>query len=80
MIMKQLNQLLNVEIIIVNHLKYFKNVGNDGETSLEYNIIECSKIGETSCIEVEKANGVYLISNYIETGDKKQLIQCSNDK
>jgi len=65
-----------------NNNEYFKNAGNDGETPLEYDIIECSKIGESdaSCIEVEKANeGVYLNSNYIETGDNEQLIQCSSD-
>jgi len=44
--------------------------------------LNVQKIGEnkTSFIEVEKAKGVYLNSNYIETGDKKQLIQCSKNK
>jgi len=66
-----------------NNNEYFKNAGNDGETPLEYDIIECSKIGESDAsydVEVEKANEeVYLNSNYIESGDNKQLIQCSSD-
>ena len=65
-----------------NNNEYFKNAGNDGETPLEYDIIECSKIGESdaSCVEVENANeGVYLNSYYMENGDKEQLIQCSSD-
>jgi len=65
-----------------NNNEYFKNAGDNGETPLEYDIIECSKVGESdvTCTEVENVNeGVYLNSNYAETGDKDQLIQCSSD-
>jgi len=64
-----------------NSNEYYKNAGDDGETPLKYDIIECSyNEGVITCTELEEINeGVYLNSNYIETGDKEQLIQCSKD-
>ena len=61
--------------------EYFKNAGDDGETPLVYDIIECSNENDVvTCTELESINeGVYLNSNYIETGDNEQLIQCSKD-
>ncbi|OUM68884.1 hypothetical protein PIROE2DRAFT_3258 [Piromyces sp. E2] len=64
-----------------NNNEYYKNAGDDGETALQYDIIECSKQGESkTCTEVSEVNeGVYLNSYYSETGDTQQLIQCSSD-
>jgi len=62
--------------------EYYKNSGDGSDSSLEYDIIECSiqESGVVSCIELKEVNeGVYLNSNYVESGDNQQLIQCTKD-
>ncbi|OUM69835.1 hypothetical protein PIROE2DRAFT_2269, partial [Piromyces sp. E2] len=51
------------------------------EKALDYDIIECSNTdGKIKCKELEETGvGVYLNSNYAESGDKNQLIQCRSD-
>ncbi|OUM56338.1 hypothetical protein PIROE2DRAFT_19087, partial [Piromyces sp. E2] len=61
--------------------EYYINSGDTDEKALDYDIIECSNTdGKIKCIELEETGvGVYLNSNYAESGDKNQLIQCRSD-
>jgi len=66
-----------------NNNEYYKNAGDGNENPLEYDIIECSyddTNSQVTCTELKEVNeGVYLNSNYVESGDNQQLIQCSKD-
>jgi hypothetical protein len=63
--------------------EYYINSGDIDETPKNYDIIECALDGDTvkcTCkAEADTNDGVYVNSNYSESGDNKQLIQCSSD-
>jgi len=63
--------------------EYYINAGDIDETPLNYDIIECAFEDDTvkcTCkAEADTNEGVYVNSNYSESGDNKQLIQCSSD-
>ncbi|KAG4084983.1 hypothetical protein H8356DRAFT_965262, partial [Neocallimastix lanati (nom. inval.)] len=63
--------------------EYYINAGDIDETPLNYDIIECALEDDTvkcTCkAEADTNEGVYVNSNYSESGDNKQLIQCSSD-
>ncbi|KAG4084981.1 hypothetical protein H8356DRAFT_1015053 [Neocallimastix lanati (nom. inval.)] len=63
--------------------EYYINAGDIDETPLNYDIIECALEDDTvkcTCkAEADTTEGVYVNSNYSESGDNKQLIQCSSD-
>jgi len=61
--------------------EFYVNAGDIDDTPLKYDVIECSNESDTiTCTEIEKSGlGVYLNSNYAESGDTNQLIQCTND-
>jgi len=62
--------------------EYYKNDGDIDETVLQNDIIECVNSGNSgngiSCqLMTNPDEGIYLNSNYAESGDDSQLIQCS---
>ncbi|KAG4095487.1 hypothetical protein H8356DRAFT_944915, partial [Neocallimastix lanati (nom. inval.)] len=63
--------------------EYYINSGDIDETPKNYDIIECALDGDavkcTCKAEADTNDGVYVNSNYSESGDNKQLIQCSSD-
>ncbi|KAG4100400.1 hypothetical protein H8356DRAFT_1036090 [Neocallimastix lanati (nom. inval.)] len=63
--------------------EYYINSGDIDETPKNYDIIECALEGDavkcTCKAEADTNDGVYVNSNYSESGDNKQLIQCSSD-
>ena len=75
--------------------EYYLNAGKIDDTALNYDVIECSVDSSSNenddkdnssnpvvCVCLDKENidiGVYLNSNYAESGDNNQLIKCSND-
>jgi len=63
--------------------EYYINAGDIDETPLNYDIIECALEDDTvkcTCkAEADTTEGVYINSNYSESGDNNQLIQCSSD-
>ena len=64
-----------------NSNEYYINAGDTGEEALVYDIIECINEDDVvRCEELEDTNvGVYINSNYAESGDNNQLIQCLSD-
>ncbi|OUM70361.1 hypothetical protein PIROE2DRAFT_1501 [Piromyces sp. E2] len=64
-----------------NNNEYYLNDGDTGDKALDFDIIECVKEdGTVTCAELEDTGvGVYLNSNYAESGDTNQLIQCQSD-
>ncbi|ORX80799.1 scaffoldin [Anaeromyces robustus] len=61
--------------------EYYLNAGDIDDTALVNDIIECTNLKDViTCEELSKVGlGVYLNSNYAESGDNNQLIQCTND-
>jgi len=73
--------------------EYYLNAGEIDNDPLNYDIISCSieetrnpptetvicKCLESAELNVESGIGIYLNSNYNESGDNKQLIQCTSD-
>ncbi|ORX64011.1 scaffoldin [Anaeromyces robustus] len=61
--------------------EYYLNAGDIDDTALTNDIIECTNLKDViTCEELSKVGlGVYLNSNYAESGDNNQLIQCTND-
>ncbi|ORX65102.1 scaffoldin [Anaeromyces robustus] len=61
--------------------EYYLNAGDIDDTALVNDIIECTNLNDIiTCEELPKVGlGVYLNSNYAESGDNNQLIQCTND-
>ncbi|ORX80296.1 scaffoldin [Anaeromyces robustus] len=61
--------------------EYYLNAGDIDDTALVNDIIECTNLKDViTCTELSKTGlGVYLNSNYAESGDNNQLIQCTND-
>ncbi|ORX95051.1 scaffoldin [Neocallimastix californiae] len=64
-----------------NSKEYYINAGDTEDSPLTYDIIECAIDGEkVVCAALEEINeGVYVNTNYSDSGDNKQLIQCSSD-
>ncbi|OUM66252.1 hypothetical protein PIROE2DRAFT_6596, partial [Piromyces sp. E2] len=64
-----------------NNNEYYLNAGDTGDKALDFDIIECIKEDDmVTCAELEDTGiGVYLNSNYAESGDTNQLIQCQSD-
>ncbi|ORX65229.1 scaffoldin [Anaeromyces robustus] len=61
--------------------EYYLNAGDIDNNVLVNDIIECTNLKDViTCEELPKVRlGVYLNSNYAESGDNNQLIQCTND-
>jgi len=71
----------SASMAVVGDNEYYMNSGDSETGNLIYDIIECSKENEesaVSCNEIKDCErGIYLNSNYAESGDKNQLIQCT---